>query len=80
MVKHRNENTSFYLKLSLSDEKKLEVLDTNVPPVPHLFFISLICPNCSELKGCELEASRVKEATLLLMDQLSPNNPARYKV
>ncbi|XP_023324192.1 protein bicaudal C homolog 1-A, partial [Eurytemora carolleeae] len=32
------------------------------------------------IKGCELEASRVKEATLLLMDQLSPNNPASVSV
>lgn len=45
-----------------------------------LLYVGLVnIPKCSELKGCELEASRVKEATLLLMDQLSPNNPARYK-
>lgn len=32
------------------------------------------------IKGCELEASRVKEATLLLMDHLCPNNAASSPV
>lgn len=32
------------------------------------------------IKGCELEASRVKEATLLLMDHLCPNNAAASAV